>query len=90
MGEKEHKSVTVRETDDGIVIEIKGDRENLKRKKEAIEAFFEFRDKFWDAFGPKEGPLAKIYDQHHRHHHHHGGGESAGGEGGDDEVEGED
>jgi len=72
MGEKEHRSVTVRETDDGIIIEIKGDKDNLKRKKEAIEAFFEFRDKFWEAFGPKRGPLAEMYERHHGHHWHRG------------------
>ncbi len=85
---KEKRSVTVRETDDGLVIEIKGDKETLKKRKEAIEAFFEFRDKFWDAFGPKEGPLAKMYDRHHRRHHHHGEGGCE--EGPDDEGEAED
>ncbi len=85
MGEKEHRSVTVRETDDGIIIEIKGDKDNLKRKKEAIEAFFEFRDKFWEAFGPKSGPLAEMHKRHHEHHHWHHGDSGATED--DEEVE---
>jgi len=39
-------------TEDGLVIEIKGDKETIQRRREAIEAFREFRRKFWEAFGP--------------------------------------
>ncbi|MHB0885924.1 MAG: hypothetical protein ACYC6V_07205 [Bacillota bacterium] len=85
MGETKNRSVTVRETDDGMIIEIKGDKENMQRKKEAIEAFFEFRDKFWEAFGPKSGPLAEMHKRHHEHHHWHHG--ASGVTEGDEEVE---
>jgi hypothetical protein len=60
--EKCCKGFSVEETEDGYIIHIKGDKSPLKAKMEALEAYWNFRQKAKEAgFGP-------------RHHHSHNRG----------------
>lgn len=44
---------TLKETDDGFVFQVKGDKERLRARREAVQAFKEFRRKAKAAgFGP--------------------------------------
>ncbi|MDT3698707.1 MAG: hypothetical protein RO469_04700 [Thermincola sp.] len=64
MKEEQQKcpyTFSVEETEEGYSIHVKGDKEELKAKLEAMEAFWNFREK----------AKAAALNHHHRHHHRH-------------------
>ncbi|AFQ43457.1 hypothetical protein [Desulfosporosinus meridiei] len=65
------------ENDEGFTVTLKGNKEKLRGKLEAFEAFLNFREKakqagFEHAGG--ESPIHQFFKVMHKHHAHHGGG----------------
>lgn len=75
----ENFSFTFEENEEGYTVMLKGDKEKLKSKLEAFEAFLNFREKAknagWEHHG-EESPLHSFMRAMHKHHGaHHGYGE---------------
>ena len=69
---------SVEETEDGYAIHVKGDKEKLKAKKEAIEAYHTFREKAREAglhhHGSHNcsGGILSLIHKHMQAFHRHG------------------
>lgn len=75
----ENFSFTYEETEEGYTVTLKGDKEKLKSRLEAFEAFLNFREKAkkagWEHPG-EASPMHHFMRAMHKHHeafHGHGG-----------------
>lgn len=81
----ENFSFTFEENEEGYTVTLKGDKEKLKSKLEAFEAFLNFREKAknagWEHIGG-ESPMHSFMRAMHKHHGahcgHHGHHENCG------------
>lgn len=73
----ENFKFTYEETEEGFTVTLKGDKEKLRAKLEAFEAFLNFKEKAKQAgFGHhgSDSPIHQFFNAMHKHHAHHGGG----------------
>ena len=71
----ENIKFTFEENEEGFTVTLKGDKEKLRAKLEAFEAFLNFREKAKQAgFEHSSGsPIHEFFKTMHKHHHgHHG------------------
>lgn len=78
----ENFSFSFEENEEGFTVTLKGDKEKLRRKLEAFEAFLNFREKAknagWEHHG-EESPMHSFIRAMHKHHGaHHGFSEHHG------------
>ena len=74
----ENIKFTFEEIEDGYTVTLKGDKEKLKAKLEAFEAFLNFREKAKHAgFGHhgSDSPFHQFFKAMHKNHAHHAQGE---------------
>ncbi|MCB8814992.1 hypothetical protein [Desulfosporosinus shakirovi] len=68
---------TFEENEEGYTVNLKGDKEKLRAKLEAFEAFLNFREKAkqagFDHHG-SESPVHQFFKAMHKQHANHGGG----------------
>jgi len=79
----ENIKFTFEEIEEGFTVTLKGDKEKLRAKLEAFEAFLNFREKAKQAgFGHhgSDSPIHQFFKAMHKHHAHHGGGHGHCGE----------
>ncbi|MCO1603294.1 hypothetical protein [Desulfosporosinus nitroreducens] len=73
----ENFKFTFEENEEGYTVNLKGDKEKLRAKLEAFEAFLNFREKAkqagFDHHG-SESPIHQFFKAMHKHHANHGGG----------------
>jgi len=66
------------ENEEGFTVTLKGDKEKLRARLEAFEAFLNFKEKVTKAgFEHHQGsdsPIHQFFKAMHKHHGHHGGG----------------
>lgn len=78
----ENFSFAYEENEEGYTVTLKGDKEKLKSKLEAFEAFLNFREKAKNAgweHQDEESPLHSFMRAMHKHHGtHHGYGAHQG------------
>ena len=63
------------ENEEGFTVTLKGDKEKLRAKLEAFEAFLNFREKAKQAGFEHPGsnsPIHQFFKAMHKHHAHHG------------------
>lgn len=85
----ENIKFTFEENEEGFTVTLKGDKEKLRAKLEAFEAFLNFREKAKQAGFEHPGsgsPIHQFFKAMHKHHAHHanqghGGHGYHGGEG---------
>lgn len=68
---------TYEENEEGFTVTLKGDKEKLRAKLEAFEAFLNFKEKVQQAGFEHHGsssPIHQFFKAMHKHHAHHGGG----------------
>ncbi|MDP4160646.1 MAG: hypothetical protein Q8911_12955 [Bacillota bacterium] len=64
------------ENEEGFTVTLKGDKESLRAKLEAFEAFLNFKEKAKKAGFEHPGsgsPFHQFIKAMHKHHAHHGG-----------------
>lgn len=74
----ENIKFTFEENEEGFIVTLKGDKEKLRSKLEAFEAFLNFREKAKQAGFEHLGsdsPIHQFFKKAmHKHHAYHGGG----------------
>jgi len=73
----ENINFTFEEIEEGFTVTLKGDKEKLRAKLEAVEAFINFREKAKEAgFGHQgsDSPIHQFFKAMHKHHASHCGG----------------
>ncbi len=78
----ENFKFTFEENEDGFTVTLKGDKEKLRAKLEAFEAFLNFREKAKQAsyaHHDSESPIHQFFRAMHKHHAHYGEGHGACG-----------
>lgn len=71
----ENIKFTFEENEEGFTVTLKGDKEKLRAKLEAFEAFLNFREKAKQAGFEHPGsdsPIHQFFKAMHKHHAHHG------------------
>jgi hypothetical protein len=71
----ENIKFTFVENEEGFTVNIKGDKEKLRAKLEAFEAYLNFREKAKKAGFEHPGsdsPIHQFFKAMHKHHAHHG------------------
>lgn len=71
----ENIKFTFEENEEGFTVNLKGDKEKLRVKLEAFEAFLNFREKAKQAGFEHPGidsPIHQFFKAMHKHHAHHG------------------
>ena len=71
----ENIKFTYEENEEGFTVTLKGDKEKLRAKLEALEAFLNFKEKAkqagWEHHG-SNSPIHEFFKTLHKHHAHHG------------------
>ncbi|MDQ7094586.1 hypothetical protein REC12_13400 [Desulfosporosinus sp. PR] len=64
------------ENENGFTVTLQGDKESLRAKLEAFEAFLNFKEKARQAGfeHPDGSPIHQFFKAMHKHHAHHSGG----------------
>ena len=73
----ENIKFTFEEIEEGFTVTLKGDKEKLRAKLEAFEAFLNFKEKAKQAGFEHPGsgsPIHQFIKAMHKHHAHHSGG----------------
>ena len=73
----ENFNFTFVENEEGFTVTLKGDKEKLRAKLEAFEAFLNFKEKAKQAGFEHHGsasPIHQFFKAMHKHHAHHGWG----------------
>lgn len=73
----ENIKFTFEENEEGFTVTLKGDKEKLRAKLEAFEAYLNFREKAKQAGFDHQGthsPMHQFFKVMHKHHAHHGHG----------------
>ena len=71
---QENFQFTFEENEEGFTVKLKGDKEKLRTKLEAFEAFLNFREKARQAgyvHHDSESPVHQFFKTMHKHHAHH-------------------
>lgn len=75
---QENFQFTFEENEEGFTVTLKGDKEKLRTKLEAFEAFLNFREKAKQAgyaqHGNSESPVHQFFKAMHKHHAHNAEG----------------
>ena len=77
----ENFKFTYEENEEGFTVTLKGDKEKLRAKLEAFEAFLNFKEKAKQAGCEAHGsssPIHQFFKAMHQHHAHHEGGHGHG------------
>lgn len=78
----ENFKFTYEENEEGFTVTLKGDKEKLRTKLEAFEAFLNFKEKAQQAGCEAHGsssPIHQFFKAMHQHHAHHDGGHGPAG-----------
>ena len=73
----ENFKFTYEENEEGFTVTLKGDKEKLRAKLEAFEAFLNFKEKAKQAGFEHPGsgsPIHQFFKAMHKHHAHHAEG----------------